>query len=106
LLVALAVVISVLPLPQRAVPGFIGVVSSTRRDQRSAANILGCGYPLSAVRTKIAGLLCLAAEVRCLDPASRDEARATLADIYKWFTEGFNTADLKEAKALLEELSS
>jgi predicted ATPase len=34
----------------------------------------------------------------------RGEARAMLADIYGWFTEGFNTADLKEAKALLEEL--
>jgi len=27
-----------------------------------------------------------------------------LAEIYGWFTEGFDTADLKEAKALLEEL--
>ena len=27
------------------------------------------------------------------------------ADIYKWFTEGFDTADLKDAKALLDELS-
>ncbi len=35
----------------------------------------------------------------------RDEARAMLADIYNWFTEGFDTADLKEAKALLEELN-
>jgi hypothetical protein len=28
-----------------------------------------------------------------------------LAEIYNWFTEGFDTADLKDAKALLEELS-
>ncbi len=28
-----------------------------------------------------------------------------LAEIYNWFTEGFDTADLKGAKALLEELS-
>jgi hypothetical protein len=28
------------------------------------------------------------------------------AEIYNWFTEGFDTADLKEAKALLDELSS
>ena len=35
----------------------------------------------------------------------RDEARAMLADIYNWFTEGFDTADLKDAKALLDELS-
>ncbi|MBI3302733.1 MAG: hypothetical protein HYZ72_11765, partial [Deltaproteobacteria bacterium] len=33
------------------------------------------------------------------------EARRMLAEIYGWFTEGFDTADLKEAKALLEELS-
>ena len=35
----------------------------------------------------------------------RDEAHAMLADIYKWFTEGFDTADLRDAKALLDELS-
>ena len=29
-----------------------------------------------------------------------------LAEIYNWFTEGFDTADLKEAKALFEELSA
>jgi hypothetical protein len=28
-----------------------------------------------------------------------------LAEIYSWFTEGFDTADLKDAKALLDELS-
>ena len=36
----------------------------------------------------------------------RDEACVMLAEIYDWFTEGFDTADLKEAKALLDELSS
>jgi len=34
----------------------------------------------------------------------RDEARTMLAEIYNWFTEGFDTVDLNEAKALLEEL--
>jgi len=34
----------------------------------------------------------------------RDEARGTLADVYGWFTEGFDTADLREAKGLLDEL--
>ena len=34
----------------------------------------------------------------------RAEARELLAPIYGWFTEGFDTADLQEAKALLEEL--
>jgi predicted ATPase len=35
----------------------------------------------------------------------RDEARELLAPIYGWFSEGVDTADLQEAKALLEELS-
>ena len=34
----------------------------------------------------------------------RDEARTMLADIYNWFTEGFDTADLKDARLLLDEL--
>jgi class 3 adenylate cyclase/tetratricopeptide (TPR) repeat protein len=36
----------------------------------------------------------------------RDEARAMLTDIYNWFTEGFDTADLKDAKALLDQLAT
>jgi predicted ATPase len=36
----------------------------------------------------------------------RAEARAMLAEIYNWFTEGFDTADLKDAKTLLEELQA
>ena len=35
----------------------------------------------------------------------RDEARATLAEIYGWFTEGLDTRDLKDAKSLLDELA-
>ena len=35
----------------------------------------------------------------------RDEARELLAPIYTWFTEGFDTADLQEAKALLDALA-
>ena len=38
------------------------------------------------------------------DTGHRDEARIMLADIYNWFTEGFDTAELKDAKALLDEL--
>jgi predicted ATPase len=35
-----------------------------------------------------------------------EEARTMLAGIYNWFTEGFDTADLKDAKALLDELNN
>ena len=34
-----------------------------------------------------------------------DEARDLLAPVYGWFTEGFDTADLRDAKALLDELA-
>ena len=40
------------------------------------------------------------------DTGRRDEALAMLAEIYNWFTEGFDTADLKDAKALLEVLNA
>jgi predicted ATPase len=40
------------------------------------------------------------------DQGKRDEARDLLAPVYAWFTEGFDTLDLREAKALLEELAA
>ena len=39
------------------------------------------------------------------DHGKRQQARDFLAQVYGWFTEGFDTADLKEAKALLDELT-
>jgi predicted ATPase len=36
----------------------------------------------------------------------RGEARMMLAEIYNWFTEGFDTSDLQDAKALLDEVSA
>jgi hypothetical protein len=40
------------------------------------------------------------------DQGKRNEARDLLAPVYGWFTEGFDTLDLKEAKALLDELNA
>jgi predicted ATPase len=39
------------------------------------------------------------------DQGRRAEARDLIAPVYGWFTEGFDTPDLKEAKALLDELT-
>ena len=39
------------------------------------------------------------------DQGKRTQARDLLAPIYGWFTEGFDTADLKDAKALLDQLA-
>ena len=40
------------------------------------------------------------------DQGKRNEARGLLAPVYGWFTEGFDTLDLKEAKALLDTLAA
>ena len=40
------------------------------------------------------------------DQGKRQQARGLLASVYGWFTEGLDTLDLKEAKALLDELAS
>jgi predicted ATPase len=40
------------------------------------------------------------------DQGKREEARELLAPVYGWFTEGFDTLDLKETKALLDELAA
>jgi predicted ATPase len=45
--------------------------------------------------------------VRLLAKQGRgDDARAMLADIYNWFTEGFDTADLQDAKSMLDKLTT
>ena len=38
------------------------------------------------------------------EQGQRDKARDLLAPVYGWFTEGFDTLDLKDAKALLDDL--
>ena len=40
------------------------------------------------------------------DQGKMSQARELLAPVYGWFSEGFDTRDLKEAKALLQELAS
>jgi hypothetical protein len=42
----------------------------------------------------------------CRNQGKRDQAREVLAPVYGWFTAGFDTLDLKEVKALLEELAA
>jgi len=57
-------------------------------------------------KAKLLELQAIAGLARLLrDTNRRDEARAMLAEIYNWFTEGFDTADLKDAESLLEELT-
>ncbi len=71
--------------------------SSFRRAREIARTQGARMWELRASRS-LAGLLA--------KQGKREEARTTVADVYGWFTEGFDTADLKEAKALLDELSA
>jgi predicted ATPase len=63
---------------------------------RVARNQQAKSYELRAARS-LAGLWG--------EQGRRAEARELLAPVYGWFTEGFDTADLKDAKALLDALS-
>ena len=68
--------------------------------EAAIASSRACNSKSSELRATI----CLARLLR--DTNRRDEARAMRSDIYNWFTEGFDNADLKDAKALLDELAS
>ena len=43
---------------------------------------------------------------RLWQQSQRDQARQLLTEVYSWFTEGFETPDLQEAKALLKDLGT
>ena len=65
---------------------------------------IGTARELSAKSFELRAGMSLARLLR--DTGRREEAREQLAAVYKSFTEGFDTADLKEAKSLLDELSA
>jgi tetratricopeptide (TPR) repeat protein len=81
------------------------------KDRRNMAEAERClRTAIEVARRQGARLFELRATVslaRLLRDTSRgDEARMMLSEIYAWFTEGFDTADLKDAKALLDELTA
>lgn len=89
--------------------------------ERSARDGLGIGYSNDAEAQSffehaiaiapeserpIMGVTCdYQPRVLARQASRRDEARAMLTEIYDWFTEGFDTANFKDAKALIEELN-
>ena len=83
----------------------------SKQDDSNAAEALSCfERAIDIARTQSAKSLELRATTslaRLLrNTARRDEARAMLAEIYGWFTEGLDTPALSDAKALLDELTS
>jgi tetratricopeptide (TPR) repeat protein len=80
----------------RLIQGQMELAEADFREAIALAQKMGAKAPELGVTTSLA---------RLLDKqGKRDEARAMLAEIYRSFTEGFDTADLKDAKALLDEL--
>jgi predicted ATPase len=82
-----------------------------KQDDSNATEAHGCfRRAIEIARKQSAKSLELRATMSLARPLAnqgkRDEARAMLAKIYNWFTEGFDTADLKDVKALLDELGA
>jgi tetratricopeptide (TPR) repeat protein len=72
-----------------------------KKDFREAISL---SQKMSAKALELRATTSLARLLR--DGGRRDEARSMLSAIYNWFTEGFDTADLKDAKGLLDELTA
>ena len=72
---------------------------------RTRAKLAGEPRPAVVEEAELYGVASRSSSVDRL--VGRDQqARELLAPVYGWFTEGFDTRDLKDAKALLEELAS
>ena len=69
---------------------------------KSVASRVSCSYGQEAKALELRAAMSLS---RLWQQGKRAEAHELLAPIYGWFTEGFDTADLKEAKVLLEALA-
>jgi hypothetical protein len=69
---------------------FTRLVGSRTRPDATPARVSRLARRTSGTPSRLAGI----------------DRHAMLAEIYNWFTEGFDTADLKDAKALLDELAT
>jgi tetratricopeptide (TPR) repeat protein len=78
--------------------GQTGAAQSTCRDAIAQAKKIG------AKTLELRATICLARLLT--EHTKRNEALTMLTEIYSWFTEGFDTPDLKDAKALLDELNA
>jgi hypothetical protein len=73
----------------------------SEQDFRAAIDI---ARAMSAKSDELQATMNLARRLR--ETSRQCEARAILTEVYAWFTEGFDTAELKDAKALLDELGA
>jgi predicted ATPase len=81
-----------------------GSVNNTDAAETAFAEALSIACAQQAKLLELRAAMSLARLSR--DQGKVQQARELLAPVYGWFTEGFDTLDLKEAKALLEELAA
>jgi hypothetical protein len=95
-----------MPLAGRAAPAKGGSARENRRKCRGFIEFAACDRYCPEPAGEIAGAA-RRDQPRALwaQQGKRPQAYDLLAPVYTWFTEGFETADLKDAKALLDELA-
>jgi predicted ATPase len=98
-------ILEVAPLRRQKARYRIDAVRHTRTNVRCATRAQFVLIPRNIVAST-ALLFLSPAHSGHRDLGKRDQARELLAPVYGWFTEGFDTRDLKEARALLDELAS
>ena len=76
-----------------------------RKEQRQKSKVSNIRHPVPSACAEAKACFLKALEIARRQQGKKSEARHLLSDIYNWFTEGFDTKDLQEAKALLEELT-
>src|SRR5215468_2433103 len=93
------------PMPRR-LAGEVAMLSP-RADATEAQTHFECALAVARQQQAKSWELRAAMNLASLwrDQGKRQQARELLAPVYGWFTEGFDTLDLKEAKALLDELA-
>jgi len=84
-------------------PGRDGLFALVRSVHRQYESALAVAREQQAKSWELRAAMSLARLWR--DHGKPEQARELLAPVYGWFTEGFDTRDLKDAKALLEELA-
>ena len=91
--------VAAIPSPALAVPASLQASLMARLDR------LGPAKEVAQIGRSLCGSLVTRMAHLWRDQGKRDEARKLLAAVYGWFTEGFDTLDLKEAKSLLDALA-
>ena len=88
--------------PAEALHQLFGLFGAERGDHRGVEFLHAVARLRDARSFELSGAMRLAGML--VDKGETEQARALLAPIYEWYTEGFDTPDLKDAKTLLDRI--